>query len=77
MGPITLSCIFIFIIILNALRCPYVSLRTTYYVRMSVTLGVASSVANDIIMRTTAVGVSRAGSPASVWNDVIMRMTSQ
>jgi len=48
-----------------------------YYVRTSVTLGVASSVANDVIMRTTAVGVSRAGSPASVWNDVIMRMTSQ
>ena len=40
--------------ILNAVRCPYV--------RTSVTLHVASSVVNDVIMRTRA--------------DVIMRMTS-
>jgi len=32
--------------ILNTVRCPYVT-----YVRLSATLGVASSVANDVIMR--------------------------
>jgi len=36
-------------IILNAVRCPYVT-----YVRSSVTMGVASSVANDGIMRMTS-----------------------
>jgi len=41
---------------------------------VSVTLDVASSVANysDVIMRTSAVGVSRAGIPALVANDIIM-----
>jgi len=54
----------IFIIILNVVRRPYF--------RLFVTLGVASSGANDVIMRTgaaSAVGARRA-------NDVIMRMTS-
>ena len=35
--------------ILNAVRCPYVT-----YVRTSVTVGVASSVANDVTMRMTS-----------------------
>jgi len=35
--------------ILNAVRCPYVT-----YVRSSATLGVASTVANDVIMRMTS-----------------------
>ena len=45
-------------------------------VRSSVTLGVASSVANDVIMRIAG---SRVASTvgASLANDVIMRMTSQ
>ena len=34
--------------ILNVVRCPYVT-----YERSSITLGVASSVANDVIMRIT------------------------
>ena len=33
----------------------------------------ASSVANHVIMRTSAVGVSSEGSPASVANDVIIK----
>jgi len=35
--------------VLNAVRCPYVGT----YVRTCVTLGVASSVANDVTMRMT------------------------
>ena len=38
--------------ILNTIRCPYLAYVT--YIRSSVTLGVASSVANDVIMRTGA-----------------------
>jgi len=40
---------------------------------MSVTLGVASSVANDVIMRTGAASAVGARSA----NDVVMRMTPQ
>jgi len=47
--------------ILNAVRCPSV--------RSFVTLGVASSVANDLIMRTGAASTVRARRA----NDVIMR----
>jgi len=42
---VVLRCRLIFII-LNAVRCPYV--------RTSVTLGVTSSVANDVVMRMTS-----------------------
>ena len=57
--------------ILNAVRCPYV--------RPYVTLGVASSVANNVIMRMDV--IMRTGAASAVGairaNDVIMRMTSQ
>jgi len=41
------SCLYLYI--LNTVRCPYVD-----NIRTSVTVGVASSVANDVIMRAGA-----------------------
>jgi len=57
--------------ILNAVRCPYV--------RPYVTLGVASSVANNVIMRMDVIMRTGAASAlgARCANGVIMRMTSQ
>jgi len=55
--------------ILNAVRCTYVCM----YVHSSITLGVARSVANDVIMRTGA--ASDIG--ATMAREVIMRIRSQ